>query len=106
MYLVMILNDNRVNHIMPFDPSVWEHPESAWQLACDYANQMVAMLGFDPPSDHWVKNSNRNEFRWEGVSVVIERAYTPIRDAGVISVAKAYADGYRMQKEYREKTMS
>lgn len=91
MYLVMVLYDNRVNHIMPFDPMVWSHPDSAWELACNYANSMAAKLGFDLPYDHWVKDSNNNEFRWCGVSVVIERAYTPMRNEGVMAIAKAHA---------------
>lgn len=102
MYLVMVLYNSRVNHIMPFDPAVWSHPDSAWELACDYANSMVAKLGFDPPYDHWVKDSKDNEFHWSGVSVVIERAYTPMRNEGVMAVAKAYAEVDRM-REQREK---
>ena len=104
MYLVMVLYDNRVNHIMSFDPMVWSHPDSAWELACDYADQMARKLGFDLPRDHWVKDSKDNEFRWCGVSVAIERAYTPIRNEGVMAVAKAHADADRLLHERKTTT--
>lgn len=92
MYLVMVLHDNRVNHIQYFDPTAWTHPDSAWELACDYADQMVRKLGFDLPSNHWSKDFKQNEFHWCGVSVLIERAYTPMRNEGVMAIAKAHAD--------------
>lgn len=106
MYLVMVLHNNRVNHIQYFDPSVWTHPDSAWQLACDYADQMVRKLGFDLPSDHWVKDSNDNTFSWCDVTVAIERNYTPMRNEGVMAVAKTYADAGHLRHERKATTLS
>lgn len=101
MYLVMVIYDNRVNHIMPFDPAVWSHPETAWQLACDYANQMCAKLGFDISHDRWTKDSNSNNFCCGRVCISIEKAYTPMRKEaeGAMAVAKAHTKAYRMREQ-------
>ena len=69
MHLVMVLSNNRVNHVKAFD---------SWDFATMHADELVMDLrGVTNELPDWENGPYRNIFEHKNVAVIIEPCDTP-----------------------------